>query len=109
RILLEELAIVPVNACNKEVISLTGAVLDSSNDGGTVSVANLMRDDAYGESPLLAQRPRKKIRPVIQLPCRRNNPLASNFGNMLGRRCIVQNCGNRARREPQVRCHRFQC
>jgi len=33
RILLEELAIVPVNACNKEVISLTGAVLDSSNDG----------------------------------------------------------------------------
>jgi len=67
-----------------------------------------MRDNADGEGSLLAERPCKKIGPVIELPRRGNNALAGDFGNMLGRRRIVQNCGNRARREPHVRCHRFQ-
>src|SRR5581483_4329070 len=48
-ILVEQLLIVPVNACDKEIILLPRAVLNSGNHRWTVAIASLVRDYANGE------------------------------------------------------------
>ena len=84
RILFEKLAIVPVDASNKEISFLPRAIFNPGNHRRTIPIADLMSDHSNGESPLPPQRLGKKIRPVIQFSRSSNNAFARDFRNVLG-------------------------
>src|SRR5258708_6994811 len=107
-ILLKQLGIMAMNAGHKKIIPVAGAVLNPGNDCRTVPVADFVRNHANGEGPLSAQRLGKEIWPIIQLPRCCNNPFPSGFGDMFGRRRIIQHCRHCARREPHMRGHRLE-
>src|SRR5206468_11435918 len=49
------------------------------------------------------------IWPIIEFSCRGDDSLACSCGYVLGRRSVVQDCRNRARRKTYVGRYRLEC
>ena len=96
-----------MHAGDEEIILMTRAVFDPGDNRGTVSVANLVGDNADSKSPLLTERAGEKVRPIIQLSSGSDNALTRGLGDVLGRGSVVQDGGNRTGGEPNMGRHRL--
>src|SRR5258707_3616839 len=83
-------------------------LLDSTDDHRAVRVAYLLCDNADGIWALQAQGAREKIRAVLQLGCRRQNPLLRVFRDGARRRRIIQRRGHRSGSQLQMLRNRLQ-
>src|SRR5437868_10350586 len=85
-----------------EVTFVEQVVLDAAHYHGSVALAHLGNYYADGETPLRAQGPGKKIRPIVQLASGGQNAVLRLLRNRIGNWRAIDNQRDRGRGKPQV-------
>src|SRR5579871_1019667 len=94
---------------SKEKVSVLAQVLfDSADDCGSIGVSDLLGNHSDGVGPFITQRAGKKVRFVVQLSGSRVDSILRFLRDRTSRRSIIEDCGNGARRQPDMLGNGFE-